>query len=381
MLGAVMAVYTAAALGFSGFATLALTVLFLVACLSALLNVKDGRVALVIALVTVLALVSLGSPSDGWDARSIWLFHGKRVFVDASLYSQLDGYATWSQNDYPALVPALMAGLAQLVGYWNESFPKVAATLLLLPPLLVITASLRSLCTTAIFAVALVMVGGVYLINGYMDALVAVYGVAALVVMDKLADPSSTTRTTDLAVYVLLTAVMLLLKNEAIIVAGALVGAASVEVVASQRRLPWRIVLAFVLALLPLAFWKYSLSTHHVVNDLASSDVVEQMSERLPNLFFTIFILGDLLLRVWILLPALVLAVAVRRADGRRLVRISLLAASAYVSVLYVVYMSTPHDVKWHLQTSSSRTIMPVALILAYAAIRAVDVKLWANKK
>ena len=63
--------------------------------------------------------ISLGTATDGWDARSIWLFHAKRIFYENSIFSGLDDYASFSHNAYPTIAPAFASSLATLIGYWN----------------------------------------------------------------------------------------------------------------------------------------------------------------------------------------------------------------------------------------------------------------------
>ena len=70
--------------------------------------------------------ISLGTPTFEWDARSIWLFHAKRIFYDQSIFSIGDNYAAFSHNEYSSLAPAFAASLAFLVGHWNEVFPKLS---------------------------------------------------------------------------------------------------------------------------------------------------------------------------------------------------------------------------------------------------------------
>ena len=133
MLASLLLCYALAATGLMGWPVLVAFAIFLVSALLALPAVRDLRVSPLVLVACALVLIALGSPSDGWDPRSIWLFHAKRIFLEGSLYAQLDDYAPWSHNDYPALVPLLMASAAGLLGHWNELLPKAVAPLLLLP--------------------------------------------------------------------------------------------------------------------------------------------------------------------------------------------------------------------------------------------------------
>ena len=84
----------------------------------------------------LIIIISFGTPAYEWDARSIWLFHAKRIFYDNSIFSVSDNYAIFSHNDYPSLVPAFSSAVATLFGYWNEVFPKLSFSLMFLPPLI-----------------------------------------------------------------------------------------------------------------------------------------------------------------------------------------------------------------------------------------------------
>ena len=88
--------------------------------------------------------IALGTPTFGWDPRSIWLFHAKRIFYDGSIFSVADNYAPFSNNEYPSLAPAFASSLAVLVGHWNEVFPKLSFSLMFLPPLILTYAFLKN---------------------------------------------------------------------------------------------------------------------------------------------------------------------------------------------------------------------------------------------
>ncbi len=119
-------------------------------------------------------LISLGTPVFEWDARSIWLFHAKRIFYDNSIFSVVDNYASFSHNAYPSLVPALASSLAKTIGHWNEVFPKLAFTLMFLPPLIIIHVFLKG-AEYLIFLSIVLFIIGKFLFNGWADGLVAVY--------------------------------------------------------------------------------------------------------------------------------------------------------------------------------------------------------------
>ena len=122
----------------------------------------------------LIIIISLGTVTFDWDPRSIWLFHGKRIFYDQSILSIADNYASFSHNDYPNLVPALSSSLANLFGYWNEIFPKISFSLMFLPPLILTYTFLKNEKYLIFLSLVFFFIGK-QLFNGWADGLVAIY--------------------------------------------------------------------------------------------------------------------------------------------------------------------------------------------------------------
>lgn len=375
MLAGVLLCYAFAAFGWVGLPAQIAFIAVLVCALWSLLALRDGRAAWMLGIVAVLLVLALGSPTDEWDPRSIWMLHAKRIHLEGSLYAQLDNYAIFSHNDYPSLMPLWSATAAKLVGHWNEIFPKAAATLLLLPPLLLIARTFRSWWAAGLFAVAVLEVGGRYLVDGYMDAFLAVYAVAALAVAihprrDAVEGPWF--NLAAYAAYAALSAVLTLIKNEGAVLA-ILVGLVAVAtVLLRDRRIPWALLAAFALSMVPLVAWKLAVAGADLGNDLAQSDLKGQLMARLPDLAPTMMILKALLRSAaWV--PLVVLLVLWARMWRVPAARAALAVALAYFGVLFAVYLSTPHDLAWHLATSAKRVALPVQLLLMYGVLMLVD--------
>lgn len=372
MLAGVLLCYAFAAFGWVGLPAQLAFIAVLVCALWSLLALRDGRAAWMLGIVAVLLVLALGSPTDEWDPRSIWMLHAKRIYLENSLYAQLDGYAIFSHNDYPSLMPLWSATAARVVGHWNEIFPKAAATLLLLPPLLLIARSLRTWWAAGLLAVAVLEVGGRYLVDGYMDAFLAVYAVAALAVAIQPRRDAAEGAGFNLAAYAALSAVLTLIKNEGAVLA-ILVGVVAVgTVVLRDRRMPWGLLAAFAVSMLPLLAWKLAVAGADLGNDLAQSDLKGQLLARLPELAPSVLILKALLRSaVWV--PLVLLLVLWARTWRVSAARAGLAVAAAYFGVLFAVYLSTPHDLAWHLATSAKRVALPVQLLLMYAVLVLLD--------
>ncbi|OEZ01779.1 hypothetical protein BIY45_04650 [Stenotrophomonas sp. BIIR7] len=372
MLAGVLLCYAFAAFGWVGLPAQIAFIAVLACAVWSLLALRDGRAAWMVGIVVVLLVLALGSPTDEWDPRSIWMLHAKRIYLENSLYAQLDGYAIFSHNDYPSLMPLWSATAAKVVGHWNEIFPKAAATLLLLPPLLLIARSLRTWWAVGLFAVAVLEVGGRYLVDGYMDAFLAVYAVAALAVAIQPRRDVAEGTWFNLAAYAALSAVLTLIKNEGAVLA-ILVGLVAVAtVLLRDRRIPWALLAAFAASMVPLVAWKLAVAGADLGNDLAQSDLKGQLLARLPDLTQSVLILKALLRSAaWV--PLVLLLVLWARLWRVPAARAALVVAVAYFGVLFAVYLSTPHDLIWHLATSAKRVALPVQLLLMYGVLVLLD--------
>jgi hypothetical protein len=193
-------------------------------------------------LLVALLAIGLGSPTDAWDTRSIWMFHAKRIFVDGTLFSQLDHYASWSHNDYPLLVPALASTIGVAIGGWNEIAPKSAAVLAMAPALTLVASMLRSNAAELLFALLLTVFAGTELVNGQMDAPLALDAAAVVLVAMAFASSarfddgvgSSRVRAAPACAALTLAATMPLVKNEGLL--AVLVLAAVLVAIPSLRR-------------------------------------------------------------------------------------------------------------------------------------------------
>ncbi|MGY8564856.1 hypothetical protein L0938_15705 [Paracidovorax citrulli] len=372
MLAGVLLCYAFAAFGWVGLPAQLAFIAVLICALWSLLALRDGRAAWMLGIVAVLLVLALGSPTDEWDPRSIWMLHAKRIYLENSLYAQLDGYAIFSHNDYPSLMPLWSATAAKVVGHWNEIFPKAAATLLLLPPLLLIARTLRAWWAAGLFAVAVLEVGGRYLVDGYMDAFLAVYAVAGLAMAIQPRTDNAAGGWFNLAAYAALSAVLTLIKNEGAVLAILVAVVATGTLLLRERRMPWCLLAAFAVSMLPLLAWKLAVAGADLGNDLAQSDLKGQLLARLPDLAPTVLILKALLRSaVWV--PLVLLLVLWARTWRVSAARAALLVAVAYLGVLFAVYLSTPHDLAWHLATSAKRVALPVQLLLMYGVLVLLD--------
>lgn len=316
---------------------------------------------LVVNLMVVLVVITLLHPVTGWDARSIWMFHAKRIFLEGSLYAPLDNYAPWTHNDYPVIVPAIAASLAKSMGYWNEIVPRASVAIALAPALFFGAYLMRSFAACCAWISLVLWICWGELLSGYMDCLIAVnFALAVLAVAEIYRRGANRMANLPGGPAVVLAASMLhllFLKNEGAVMCGLLL---VVMLPAMTRRpalalpvlLPW-----LVYALL----WKLPVMRAGITTDLVKDGgLLERGMQRLKTpedillilhyfraysaeffgiLGLVLVVLGLWRRKLWYLAP-------------------SLLAVGGYVAVLFVVFVTTYQPLRWHLNTAADRVLI-----------------------
>jgi hypothetical protein len=119
-------------------------------------------------------------PIWAWDARSIWYFKAKQLYVANGLNANTGINGLFSMNhvhaEYPLMLPTLGALLAKYVGYWNEYLPK-SNLLFLWVGVLLAFYSLKSMhiISKVIIFITLLIISPFYLKIGYMDVWLGIY--------------------------------------------------------------------------------------------------------------------------------------------------------------------------------------------------------------
>lgn len=326
--------------------------------------------------IASIALISLSTPTLGWDARSIWLFHAKRIFIENNIYAQLDGYLGWSHNDYPVLVPALSATLAKIIGRWNEVFPKFSSVLMFVPPILVLSSALKHNIQRLLFFNLLLFVLFKHFINGYMDGILAIYFTTAsylIYLLTKSGGVNDFNKEQRLWLYLLAVSVFSILtviKNEGMVLFGVLVAAIVLtKMISRKTKLTPAIVIMFLMSLTPVIVWKTVCSQNNIGNDLSQSDLLMQLMGRVLIMDNYLKIFMALFFNLKFVLPLTLFIYVSRESYFRNETIFVYLSSLLYVGILFFVYLSTPAELVWHLKTSASRTISPIGLSLGFYAL------------
>jgi hypothetical protein len=327
----------------------------------------------------------LSDPIRQWDARSIWFFHARMIWIEGALRQQAGwnhpSVIVFANPDYPKLVPSVAAQLAYMKGYWNEFLPKGSLLVMLAPVMLWTFSFQRRGLSFVLLILSFFLSLGFWLTNGYMDWYLALYCGVALLSLGRYA---SEQRATDLYSAICALGIAASIKYEGIlftvclIVTLAVVGPICREIslrrLANRVRTDWSFAITILLAVAPTLLWALDKRAWGLQSALARnpSGSLAAITERLfdgPTAEFVLRTMMGPRTGTWTVFEVLVVIGMFTVGRGVTLSRGALVSAGTsvlYCCALYAIYLSTP-DVTWHLYTSVYRTMMVpcVAFVVA----------------
>ncbi len=342
-----------------------------------------GRIATSVLWVWLIVQIGIGvilvggGAGFGWDGYSIWLLHAKVLAGSESFPVSVftEPQLAKSHWDYPLQLPAFLAWFMRVgnLGVHQLGFP---LSLLLGVFPVVSFYGFRHKVSTSLAAVLafcplLVLRLADWHYDGYADPLLVVTAVTGLgwgMIGVSRHDRAS------LVGAGLLLAMAVSLKNEGILwlvaVAGGC-GAWMVYVGSPVRRGIGDMLRIVFPGLLAFVLWQAICMRMGLENDVISGLDGGQLAERLSLVLGGVLGYFGMIDRLALLILGVgVMAVCVPGTFMRRAGRIGLLLVCPliYVAGMVVIYLCTPHDVSWHMQTSLERTlagVLPAIVVLA----------------
>jgi len=363
--------YLAWLIGFQSIAPVIFTGLLIYFCYFAVDSFKFKH-ALPLLVILYLGLLSLGTVATSWDARSIWLFHAKRIFIDNSIFAQLDDYAIWSHNDYPVIAPLLSASFAKLIGFWNEIFPKASNVFFILPPLLIFYGHINNNRLFTLMVIGIFYIIAKLLLNGYMDGILALYALSTLIIAKYYFYDKQNVG----LLFILQSIVLVNIKIEGFFIFAVIIA----SIFLTKPHITYANLKRYIICLVPIIFWalwKFIVHAHGVVNyiygGLATNNLISLLdhvkSRFQPDSLLMIFE-HTLLFKYYLLLALpLLFYRKIVNVQLDQIIKASLLFFALYWLFLFTVYVLTPHDLYWHLKGSATRTTLPLQLISLWIPI------------
>jgi hypothetical protein len=338
-----------------------------------------------------LLILSLGSVTVDWDARSMWAFHAKRIFLDDNLYAGFDKYMPELMNAYPLLPASLSATLAQIIGHWNEIYPKSTNILVLLPALFVQCSFLKNNKSILLWLMFVLLFAGRALVSGLMDGLVAMYFVSNCLIIYFLFFKESSIYGRNLQeinknknilffLGIFCGIILSLLKNEGLVMVILLLLSAFLFKIYLKKKIKKREIIFGILVFIPIFIWKLLATYNGVyppylgtgnVEPLIGLNSFDRIILRLSEINNYKLVFKYLLLNEKFIIAFLIFLFSIYKSFEKNKLIYSFVIANAliYYIVLYIVYFSTPYDLYWHLSSSSTRVMPSIVMILIFFSV------------
>jgi len=347
-------------------------------------------VAVISAFVTWIVLL-LREPNGQWDAMAIWNMHARFLFRGGQHWTDyLSSFLLWSHPDYPLLLPGAVAGLWTFTGHETSLAPALLAMLFTLATLLLLVSSVSVLRSRTQGYLAGLVLLSVFLftstgVSEYADTPLG-YFLLAVLVLFSLHDTEVIGNPGLVLLAGLMAGFAAWTKNEGLLFVVSIVAARfAVTVPSKGLRTYLRQMICFSIGLAPilliLIYFKLRLAPP---NELIASQDLQSMVQKVldPARYLLVFkaLISQLTgVRKWYTHPAYLLLVypffvGVRTGirDGAGLVTSAVVLGLISIGYLFV-YVTTPHDLEWHLTFSLSRLLIqlwPGFVFLYFLAVR-----------
>ena len=309
-----------------------------------------------------LIIMSLCTVTDSWDARSIWMFKVKQIYEENTILYVISNYAPFSHPDYPNIAPAFSASFVKLIGHWNEIYPKLGFTLLFIPGFIVISNFFKKnyyLCALILIVFTL----GKFLINGEVDGLVAIYFVSTALMIYSIRQSDKSIL--NFLILISFIVILTLLKLEALALMICLIFS-TVFLLYKEKMINYKILISFFISLMPIIFW-HIFTNYYNINNVNSEYYAYNLSSFSKNVSIFknyILIFEYLILNEKFLISLLFFFISAFITKKINIFNFVIITSFLYVVILFIVYLSTPFEIEWHLSSSSTRVIKPITLLL-----------------
>lgn len=329
--------------------------------------------------IFLLLLASLGAPTITWDGRSIYLFAAKRLFFESNIYIFFDNYFPDGMNSFPKLPATLSASFAQLLGTWNEIFPKTTNIVIILPPILFLLSFLKEKIFKIIAFSLLLFFSGKLWVNGLMDGIIALYFVASAMAIYQitLIKNENENKIFYLMLF-LFFSILSLCKNEGMVIVFVIIFSTTAINLFYEKKINYKLWLITLVSLIPIFFWKYLVIKNNIITEFVQYDPLDRVFHRVtnPNDIWNI-ILYIVKNEKLIISLALFIFCSYKKINiNNRLILFISLNFLLYFLILIGSFLLTPKDLLWQLSASSTRIYISLILLLSYFSILLIQKKI-----
>jgi hypothetical protein len=339
--------------------------------------------AALVSAVATITIVALKTPHGLWDAWTIWNLRARFLFRGGAHWTDVAGI-WWAKPDYPLMTPAAVAGVWAVLGSDTWVVPTAMHLMFVLATVGLIAAALallRGRMLSYVGALALLSTPA-FLIQGasqYADVPLAFFILATVVLLTFHSAYGGPHSPALLALAGLAAGLAAWTKNEGLLfVCIVTLCHGGATVLEKGWRLYWKELRIFVAGIAPVLLIVLIFKLGAPANDLAAGQGLHATVGRLTDasrywIVFVafakgIFLFGEVTRCGMIpIIAAYALFVGVRVKTWPVLFLCStiLLTLAGY----FFVYVTTPHDLRWHLNTSLDRIITQLFPAIVFALI------------
>jgi hypothetical protein len=330
-----------------------------------------------ISLFVITLIVCILPPLTSFDGRSIWFFHSKIIFFEKALWTKewFNEEILFSQVHYPKLNAILSAYFSNLIGIWNYHFSKISLSILIFPSLMFIYKFFNSPSHGLINILILLLFFKGGLFNGYMDSILSIYTLIALLSTSKIFLKENLNEhmiTSGLSIFVILN-----LKDEGIVITSIIFLALIYYFTLNYKKLIKNnffhtTILIYTIGLIFYFGWKYFTLDNNIFLFFGENQITK-IKINWENISIILkIILFEYKLLIYIILVAIINIYNFYSKKNKILNTfsiLSLLFLFFYLSVIIFIYLISPLEIYWHLHSSVNRVILTIKTVLIFNII------------
>ena len=338
-------------------------------------------------IILLLLLISLGTPTLPNDARYIYIFSGKILFYESNLYVLLENHLSDIVTTRPKLPATLSATFAQLVGSWNEIFPKSTNIIIILPPIIFLISFFKDQVLILLWLFLMLFFSGKLFVNGLMDGILALYFVSSILISYKISITKEDFEKKLLYFTMFIFFVILsLCKNEGSVMILVILLSSIIVDLIFIKKINYKLLSITFLSLCPFIIWKYFIiknSVNFTLLEYESGDPISRFLGRITNSEDLLNILSFLVRNEKLLLSLTIFIFCGFKFFNQNKKLIFFIATNflLYFSILIIAYLVDPFDLLDKLNQSSTRVFVPLVLMLTYFAIFLINDEYSLRKK
>ena len=334
-------------------------------------------------IIIMLLLICLGSPTVSYDARNLFLFPAKILFYESDLYFHLSHNINLSNYDSskfadvvfsrPKLASSLSATFAQLLGFWNDIFPKAINIFIILPPMIFLVSFFKNKLLSILWLFLLLLLSGKLLVNGLMDGLLALYFVSSVLIAYKVSHTTEILEKKMLYILIFLFfSILTLIKHEGLIMILVVLLSCFIVDLIYKKKFNYNLFVVGFLSLIPIFIWKFNFLLNNYKNEWVSyGSPINRIFDKLTNLDDLSSILLHLIFNEKLVISLFLFvffSFKFFKKNKKLILYSSIVFIFYFFSLIAGIFIST-HTVETQLLHSGGRIFIPLALMLSFFSV------------